>query len=133
VFQYHGWVKLLSSAEAVDDEPPLRLEEIRALVDDLAGYALMDLRPMNGEYYIHMGGFPNHRGTHGDLVIDLLGKVGPLAPGSYGLLYVYDDEDPRHSNAFRVFRLVRGLVTEHADTLLSPMIPTVGDAWGDDD
>jgi hypothetical protein len=129
MFQYHGWAALRSTPEAVDDEPPLRLAEIGALVDELAGYALMDLRPMNGEYYIHMGGSPNRRGTHGSAVIDLLRKVGQLAPGSYGLLHVYDDESPPHDNSFRVFRLARGVVTEHADTLLSPVIPTLEDAW----
>jgi hypothetical protein len=129
VFQYHGWAALRSTADAVDDEPPLRLTEIHALVDKLAGYALMDLRPMNGAYYIHMGGSPNRRGTHGSAVIELLRKIGQLAPGSYGLLHVYDDEDPQHDNSFRVLRLVRGVVTEHADTLLSPVIPTLEDTW----
>ncbi|WP_370936647.1 Imm7 family immunity protein [Amycolatopsis sp. cg13] len=127
MFEYHGWISLRSTAEAVDDEPPLRLDEIQALVDDLAGYALIDLQPMNGRYYIHLGGHPNHRGQQGAEVIDLFAKVGRLAPGSYGLLYVHDDEHPEHQLSFRVFRLVRGEVTEHADHLLSPVIPILED------
>ncbi|MEV6880033.1 Imm7 family immunity protein [Amycolatopsis sp. NPDC051128] len=118
---------LRSAAEVLDDEPPLRLGEIRALVDEFAGYALMDLRPMNGTYYIHLGGNPNHRGQHGEAVVGLFAKVGQLAPGSYGLLYVHDDEHPAHMLSFRVFRLVRGTVTEHSDHLLSPVIPTLED------
>jgi hypothetical protein len=82
---------------------------------------------MNGHYYIHLGGFPNRRGTWGPAVIDLFAKVGHLAPGSYGLLYVHDDEDSEHMLNFRIFRLVRGTVTEHADLLLSPVIPTLED------
>lgn len=141
MFEYHGWTSLRSTAEAVLFEPPLRLDEIRFLVDDLADYALMDLRVMNGEYFIHLVGMPNHRGTHGALIIELFGKVGQLAPGSYGLLYVRDPE-PRgpfdkvteyedgqwDTNAFRVSRLVRGVVTERPDTLLSPVISTLEDA-----
>jgi Immunity protein 7 len=129
MFEYHGWITLRSTAEAVDDEPPLRLTDIQALVDELAGYALVDLRQMNGWYYIHLGGCPNHRGAHGPALIDLFAKVGQLAPGSYGLLYIHDDEDPRHELDFRVFRLVRGAVTEHADHLLSPVIPTLEDEY----
>jgi hypothetical protein len=129
MFEYHGWITLRSTPEAIDDEPPLRLGEIQALVNDLVGYALMDLQPMGGEYYIHLGGCPNHRGTHGHAIIGLFAKVGQLAPGSYGLLYVHDDEDPQHGLNFRVFRLVRGAVTEHADHLLSPVIPTLEDDW----
>ncbi|MFJ1761393.1 Imm7 family immunity protein [Amycolatopsis sp. NPDC088138] len=127
MFEYHGWIALRSTAEALEDEPPLRLSEIQALVDELAGYALMDLQPMNGTYYIHLGGNPNHRGQHGEAVIDLFAKVGQLAPGAYGLLYVHDDEHPEHMLSFRVFRLVRGAVTEHAEHLLSPVIPTLED------
>jgi hypothetical protein len=129
MFEYHGWITLRSTAEAVDNESPLRLDEIQALVNDLAGYALTDLRPMNGEYYIHVGGSPNHRGTWGPTLINLFAKIGQLAPGSYGLLYVHDSEDPEHALNFRVFRLVRGTVTEHADHLLSPVIPTLEDQW----
>lgn len=123
MFEYHGWIALRSTAEAVDDEPPLRLGEIQALVDELAGYALMDLQAMNGTYYVHVGGNPNRRGVHGAAVIDLFTQVGRLAPGSYGLLYVHDEVDAD----FRVFRLVRGVVTEHADSFLSPVIPTLED------
>ncbi|KDO12750.1 Imm7 family immunity protein [Amycolatopsis mediterranei] len=125
MFEYHGWITLRSTAEALDDEPPLRLGEIQDLVDELAGYALMDLQPMNGTYYIHLGGNPNRSGQRGPAVIDLFAKVGRLAPGSYGLLYVHDAD---HTLSFRVFRLVRGTVTEHPDHLLSPVIPTLEDA-----
>ena len=39
----------------------------------------------------------------------------------------------RHSNEFRVFRLVRGEVTEHADSWWSPVISTLEDPWGGDE
>src|SRR5262245_52020072 len=80
MFEYHGWITLRSTAEAVDDEPPLRLTEIQALVNELDGYALVDLRPMNGGYYIHLAGCANHRGAHGPALIALLVNVGQLAP-----------------------------------------------------
>ncbi|MEV6644345.1 Imm7 family immunity protein [Amycolatopsis sp. NPDC051371] len=127
MFEYHGWITLRQTAAVVDDEPQLRLSEIQALVDEFAGYALADLQPMNGTYYIHLGGNPNRRGQHGGAVVELFAEVGRLAPGSYGLLYVHDDEHPEHMVDFRVFRLVRGAVTEHADHLLSPVIPTLED------
>lgn len=129
MFEYHGWITLRSTAEAVEDEPPLRLAEIQGLLSALAGHGSTDLRQINGWYYVHLGGDTNHRGTRGAEVIGLFTKVGHLAPGSYGLLYVHDDEDPGHESNFRVFRLVRGTVTEHADQLLSPVIPTLEEEW----
>jgi len=127
MFEYHGWITLQSTAEALDDEPPLRLGEIEALVDEFADYALMDLRPMNGTYFIHLGGNPNRRGQHGGAVVAFFAEIGRLAPGSYGLLYIYDNEDPELPLRFRVHRLARGTVTEHADHLLSPVIPILED------
>ncbi|WP_225728934.1 MULTISPECIES: Imm7 family immunity protein [unclassified Nocardia] len=127
MFEYHGWISLRATAAAVDDEPPLPLAEIEVLVGELSGYALMDLRAMNGNHYVHMGGHPNHRGIHGDRLITMFRRIGELAPGSYGLLYVRDDEDPHHPTEFRVYRMVRGAVTEQADTLLSPVIPVLED------
>jgi hypothetical protein len=42
---------------------------------------------------------------------------------------VLDDEHPEHRNQARVFRMVRGRVTEHPEPLLSPCIPTLEDEW----
>ncbi len=97
------------------------------MVGELGGSGLGDLRAMNGEYYVHVGGYSNHRGNHGDRVIAGFSRIGRLAPGSYGLLYVQDDEDPVWATGFRVYRMVRGAVTEQADVLLSPVIPTLED------
>jgi hypothetical protein len=129
MFEYHGWITLRSTAEAVEDEPPLRLAEIQQLVNEFAGHGLTDLRPINGDLQLHVGGHRNHRGSQDTDVIELFAKVGSIAPGSYGILYVHDDEDPEHDLEFRIFRLVRGIVTDHADHLLSPVIPTVEDEF----
>ncbi|GAA4621045.1 immunity 7 family protein [Actinoallomurus vinaceus] len=126
MFEYHGWVNIRESTG--DDDGELlhamvdRIRELLAGVEDDA--AMLDLRWMNGEPYLHFAGMRNHRNPR---VIDLLQRVGRVAPGSFGLLYIWDDEDPGRENEFRVFRLVRGVVTEHSDTLLSPCMPTVED------
>ncbi|QDY09347.1 hypothetical protein FJK98_21105 [Micromonospora sp. HM134] len=129
MFEYHGWITLRPTADAVDDEPPLRLDEVQDLITGYTGLGLVDLRPVNGAYHVHLGGFRNHRGARDADVIELFTRIGRLAPGSYGLLHVHDDEDPGHELAFRVYRLVRGAVTEHADQLLSPVIPTLEDEY----
>lgn len=113
-----------------DDDARLRsqVEDIRRLLADLGEYGLLDLRWMNGFPFLHVAGVPNHRGEWGTRIIDLFRRVGEIAPGAFGLLHVWDDEDAEHANVFRVFRLVRGTLTEHADSLLSPLMPTVEDA-----
>jgi hypothetical protein len=85
------------------------------------------VRAMNGAPFIHLGGHSNHRSAPD--VVGLYEHVAAVAPGSYGLLHVRDDEDPGHQNEVRVLRLVRGAVTPHTDSLLSSCIPTLEDAF----
>lgn len=121
----------LAATPEVDDvdEIALRLDEIRRLLEEFGDYGLVDLRPPNGTYFVHIAGMPNHRGGHGTASIQLLRDIGRAAPGSYGLLYTLDDEHPVHDNEFRVYRSARGEVTEHADPFLSPAIPTIEDEY----
>jgi hypothetical protein len=115
------------------EELDAQVETIRKLLDDLSDYGLLDLRWMNGHPFLHLAGMPNHRGVWGTQVIEFFARIGQIAPGSFGLLYVWDDEDSDHANEFRIFRLVRGGVTEHAASLLSPVVPTVEDEWLDEE
>lgn len=131
MFEYHGWVTIRETAGVEDDGDGLlerQVAEIRACLAELGDYGLIDLRRMNGTPFLHLAGQPNHDGGWGDVLVTLLARVGRIAPGSYGLLHVWDDEGA-HPNGFRVFRLVRGEVSEHADALLSPVIPTLEDPW----
>jgi hypothetical protein len=127
VFEYHGWITVRETAAAEDDdEPRLRqiVDELRLHIARMDSPYLLDLRWMNGEPFIHLGGFSNHRSPD---VIHLFEHVAAVAPGSYGLLHVHDDEEPGHENDVRVLKLVRGRVTQHTEPLLSPYIPTVED------
>ena len=58
-------------------------------------------------------------------LIALFETIGKIAEGSYGLLYLRNDEDKEKYNNFVVHRLARGTVEIYPDTLLSPMIPNV--------
>lgn len=133
MFEYHGWVSIRETAGLDDnDNDELlrdRVRRVRQCLTELGDYALLDLRGLNVGPFLHVGGKPNHRGTWGPAIIELFRQVGRIAPGSYGLLYVWDDESGPHANEFRVFRLVRGELTEHPDSLLSPCIPTLEDPW----
>lgn len=129
MFEYHGWIAIHKSAGDDEDEAALHdiVGRIRRRLEELNSPYLTDLRWMNGVPYLHLAGFPNHRAKHGDQIIALFTEVGRTAPGSYGLLYTLDNEDPRHNNEFRIFRMARGQVSEHPDTLLSPSAPTIED------
>ena len=101
------------------------VDELRLRIAQMDSPYLLDLRWMNGEPFIHLGGYSNHRSSPD--VAELFEQVAVVAPGSYGLLHVRDDEEPDRENEVRVLRLVRGVVTQHTEALLSPCIPTVED------
>lgn len=122
MFEYHGWINVQPSTEDEDDDAVVAGLEAR--IRDIGSPYLLDLRRMNGEVFIHLGGFANHRDVG---IPAFFREVGERAPGSYGLLHVRDDEDPGHENDVRVLRMVRGRVTEHPEDLLSPCIPVLED------
>ncbi|GHF38513.1 Imm7 family immunity protein [Streptomyces griseosporeus] len=128
MFEYHGWITVRETAADDDDEPRLQqiVDELRLHIARMDSPYLLDLRWMNGEPFVHLGGFSNHRLPD---VIQLFEHVAAVAPGSYGLLHVHDDEEPGHGNDVRVLRLARGRVTQHTEPLLSPYIPTVEDPF----
>lgn len=78
---------------------------------------------------LHLSSVRNHRGSQ-LTAVDVLTWLAEHGPGSYGLVYLHDDEDLSrtsndHSNEFRVWRLRRGLVEELSDPFFSPIIPSL--------
>ncbi|WP_189768296.1 Imm7 family immunity protein [Streptomyces tauricus] len=130
MFEYHGWITVRETV-ADGDDARLRqiVDELRLHIAQMDSPYLLELRWMNGEPFIHLGGCSNHRSSPD--VAELFEHVAVVAPGSYGLLHVRDDEEPDHENEVRVLRLVRGVVTQHTEALLSPCIPTVEDPFTD--
>ena len=77
---------------------------------------------------VSLAGLSNHRGSLEEGLINIFREIGEKAPGSYGLLYISDDENPEFDNEFRVGRLVRRKFELVKDYHLSPRIPTIEDS-----
>ena len=127
--EMHGWITIRETYEVTDDA-----NNIDAIVDDInrnldeLGYP--DLKPkwINGECFFQCSVFTNHLGEHNQDILNIYYLIAKKAVGSYGLLYVHDDESETDSNVFVVYKLARGKVERTVDTLLSPFIPTVEDS-----
>lgn len=131
MFEYHGWATIQATASGDDDAALLErlVERVRRAVRDAGEFDLVDLRWSAGMPVLHFGGCDKHGGTLGPELIELFTRVGELAAGSYGLLHIWDDQDPEHDNEFRVYRMARGQVTEQSDVHLTPVAPTVLDVY----
>jgi hypothetical protein len=134
MFEIHGWATLRESFdEAGEDDEKLHaiFARLRRQIDENSWSlnSLVDLRYINGTPYLTVTGDRNHRISEGSELFELFHTVAEIAPGSYGLVYVMDDEaqDIAARNEFEVWVLCRGQFTRRSDAYLSPIIPTIED------
>lgn len=128
--EYHGWININDNAYEADTETT---EEIvkkldKELKDIFFDGRIMDLRNINGSYILMTSGVTNHKSQDVFEVIDLFKHIAEKAPGSYGLLYINDDEDPNsNEDNFQVLKIAKGEWSIHKDTLLSPCSEVIFD------
>ena len=139
-----GSDEFLSALDGVDDvihQTDERLfDELEAFLADFGppGLAWHFCRYINNERGIlTFYSSSNHRGMDHPWPVDVLLWLAQNGPGSYGLVYLSDDEDfgdagrsrgrdgTDHSNEFRVWRLLNGKVEELDDPFLSPIVPRI--------
>ncbi|UOD33020.1 hypothetical protein INH39_16110 [Massilia violaceinigra] len=134
MFEFHGWATIRvpdpdlnpDRRQALEAIALERLREAIRAADDQ--FSLFEVKITGNELIVlYAHGLRNHR--YGK-VVELFQWVARELPDSYGLLYEHDDEtDDGKENAFRVWRLARGTLSEMSDPFLSPCIPTLEDAW----
>jgi hypothetical protein len=131
MFEYHGWATLrtdIMDEYGDEDEDALQnlLGELRQYIITLSINGAIHIEQRNLLYALSIFGHNNHRQQP---VMDLFSWLAQNARGSYGLLYIHDDEDfnrgSDNTNQFRVWRLALGQLEELDDQFLSPYIPTV--------
>ena len=126
---YFGWIVLaIDNATEVPSET--ELNSMLSSVDDLLlayrkNFQLCERRNQNYLETLFISSAHNHDIGYKEDVLNLYKQVGILALGSYGLLYLRLPEDEKINNEFLVYRLAKGVLTEHRDTLLSPCVPTI--------
>ena len=126
--EMHGWITIRETYEVTDDS------NTEAIVDDinrnLDELGCSELKPkwMNGECCFQCSLYTNHWGDSNQDVLNTYYLIAKKAVGSYGLLYVYDDEAKIDSDVFVVYKLARGKVERIVDNLLSQFISTCEDS-----
>ncbi|GAV10542.1 Imm7 family immunity protein [Paenibacillus sp. NAIST15-1] len=134
MYEYHGWATIRESSSFEDDDEKylLIIQEIQKYFDELEWPSgVLDIRGVNGDFQVWIAGLNNHKPVIKHSPIDVLRKLGVLAPGSYGVLYIRDSDDAEFFNEFKVYTLIRGEVMEHSDPFLSPFIPRIEDDYED--
>jgi Immunity protein 7 len=132
MYEYHGWMNLKVSSGDLDNEEELlsqfysQVQRKIILFEQRNRFA--NLMVMNGEYFLHIAGSNNHSSQVEDELIDLITFINEYSSGTYGLVYIRDDENSDGlSNDFQVLRISRGKLERMKDIFLSPCIPTIED------
>ncbi|WP_237227867.1 Imm7 family immunity protein [Rubinisphaera sp. JC750] len=130
MFEFHGWARIHYHTHDTNSIKQNHCWDQLAEYVSSIPHELIHLHRCNGCDSLVVAGMHNHRANY---IIDLFQWVARNATGSYGILYIRDDEDVRNdanfTNCFRVWRLCRGKLTEHNDPFLSPAIPIVEDPY----
>jgi hypothetical protein len=127
---YSGWAVIRETySESGEDKKLLDdiIKSIKGRIGELEAHnEFYDLRLLNGEYHLTIKGDHNHRD---EIIIDFFKWIADISVGSFGLLYVLDDEDIKrgNENKFKVWRMKKGKVDELDDPFLSPCNPTIED------
>ncbi|SFT43636.1 Immunity protein 7 [Lishizhenia tianjinensis] len=129
MIEYHGWITLRFSDYHVGNK---KQEDFKNKLNTFLKTEFpvvletnIKIGSFNGMDMLMMNGCHNHRGTDRFYPLQIFRWISENGPGSYGLLYIQDDEDRRkdYADNFRVWVLKRGQLEEKEDTLLSPYIP----------
>ncbi|PZD93001.1 hypothetical protein DNH61_24745 [Paenibacillus sambharensis] len=130
MYQYHGWAVVIEGTgdEAGNGGKVNIYEKVKKYIEDLQpNVDVLDMKAINGQYHLWMTGLWNREPSSKFSPAEIMNNIGIIAPGSYGMLYVFNNEHPKHSNEFKVYVLARGNVEEKNDPFLSPLIPVVAD------
>ena len=133
MIELHGWVTIRETYEAKFDEEDnidTVIENINKEIEKLLWFKPY-IKVQNGTYFLEFTLFSNRKNSESQEIFKLYSRIGELASGSYGLIYLYDDEEEEKENQFQVFSLARGRVQELNDVYLSPIVPMIEEGVGD--
>lgn len=130
MFEFHGWITIrdtYSCAMEEDEKFDLIINKIKNEIDSFGWCnGFHDIRIVNGEYQLIISGYLNHKSAEVNELFDIYNEIAKIAVGSYGILYVRDDEDQNgFDNEFSVYVMAKGNITRHKDTFLSPFVGVV--------
>ena len=129
MLELHGWLTISETYKDEDKYTDEALEDIMRQVNRIIENSgtQLTLQYMNGTSFLTALLYANHRTKETDTIIETYKSVAKAATGSYGIIYLRDDEDTRHYNEFQIFIFKKGECIYKTDDVFSPCIPTIED------
>lgn len=134
MIELHGWLTIRPTYMDEDRYPEIDEDriynEVEKLVKTLSLETLSKVNWKNGNCHLDVSYFSNHENMETKEILEAFEDIAHLAPGSYGLIYYWNDENygsNDYENEFRVLVIKRGTCEWKADPFLSPCIPVIED------
>ena len=130
--ELHGWLSISEIYEDEDNYEKAELDSVMQKVKKIvADNNSVEIEYKNGLPFITTLICTNHHNPELDMVINTYKLVSETATGSYGMIYIRDDEDSVHYNEFQIYIFKKGECRFKVDNDLSPCIPEVenGDCY----
>ncbi len=127
--ELHGWLTISETCHDEDLFSQAEIDDIKQKVNEIIINCDNDieLQYINGVAFIHTLICSNHHTKQVDSVIETYKNISKVATGSYGCIYLRDDEDTVHYNEFQMYLFKRGDCIYKIDKDFSPCIPVIED------
>jgi hypothetical protein len=123
MIEYYGWLKINLSLDGEnEDNIGLFARKINLKLQEISTSSRsVEFKPLNGSYILHFAGSANHFGIDFEEIYSLCEYITKNAVGSYGIIYLQNDELPEPmNNQFFVYKIARGKISIVDDIYLSP-------------
>lgn len=129
MIEIHGWLSISATYQCEDLLLQSEIDRIMQQVQDIVSNCQyeIDLRYVNGCAFINTLYCSNHRTEEVDVLIETYKRISETATGSYGVLFIRDDEDKTYYNEMQVYIFKKGKCLLKRDIVFSPCIPTIED------
>lgn len=121
MLELHGWITLRESYKTNSEEENMKyiFRKIKEKVYELDWTTnLLDIRYCNGSPNLSISLFANRIGQEVNVIFELLKFICKEAKGSYGIIYICDDEV---SEDFACYIICKGNINKVEDPFLSPL------------
>ena len=125
--ELHGWLSIWETYEDEDLLSPEEIDEITRKVKEIISNSDcgIELKYINGTPFVNTLICSNHRTSEVDNIIEVYKSISKTATGSYGVIYLRDDEDDEHYNEIQKYVFKKGACICKIDEDFSPCIPTI--------
>ena len=128
--EINGWISIHITTDGENEYGKLEkaIEKIDHFLKPLKLFnQFFKIEALNGYHTLFIGLNHNHENGYYDLIYQLLNEICIIAPGSYGIIYIRNDEDKLDFNKFKIIKIAKGKITIEDDDFLSPCNPIIED------